>query len=237
MLKVLVSALACAALLPALASAEPASPQGAAAIIAKQQERVQADVVSALLCTVPLHSPEKTPDGIGAYQYYTSGNGQATCAFYWSPQTGAHNLYLGHLTKFMNKGFEIGFGYPDNDMSLTPINPSSYYTSFVKLFSNGAKDMSTWHAEYLNPFEGGVYTIKNPIWTAYAQAGFEQAKGYPLGESSTSGTFGGICQGCPRQPASPWTHATQTFAQYDANGNVLAYHCACHLSNSTAVWR
>lgn len=233
-LYVLVSAAIAFCALPSLVRAEPASPEGAAAISAKWSAQFNnatgTDLYIRLFCASPAHPAEKTPDGIGAYQFYWSPNGNLDCAFYWSPNTGAHGLWGFFLDKFASLNFEVGVGYPLIDISFTPNAPQSLFTWFSKL-QNGQPQTHLRTAMYMNPVDGDLYAIGQPVEPTWSANGWENGKGYPASDAIPNNTAFSTC----------WSQCSgfnkwQYFEKYGASGNIQGRNCFCFNGTTGGVW-
>ncbi len=116
----------------------------------------------------PISWQASTPDGIGRYQHFSRPGG---ASIYWSPSTGAHEIYGGIRTRWAQLGWERStLGYPVTGEGATPDGIGRYQHFSRK---GGA-------SIYWSP-STGAHEIYGGIRARWAQTGWERGPlGYPV---------------------------------------------------------
>jgi hypothetical protein len=224
----------CSALTVSTAHAEPASPEGEAAIWNKMYSLGWEQY----LCWEPMGTPQKTPDGVGAYLGFWTASGQVLCAIYWSPTTQAHVIYMHLFERFANVGYEVGVGYPVMDPAPTP-DGRAMYTWTQK--PNGELTGIYWNPELggsgYDSFHFTSFTVKPPVVSSWAGHGWETGKGYPATQLMTNNTVGNGCWLTNNTGCTPANYGqVQLFKKYDSAGNVIGQNCACINYGGAVNW-
>jgi hypothetical protein len=118
----------------------------------------------------PTSSEADAPDGVGRYQHFQGGS------IYWTPDTGAHEVYGAIREKWAELGWEQGLGYPLSGEEGTPDGVGRY-----NHFQRGSI--------YWTP-DTGAHEVHGDNREKWAELGWEQGLGYPL--SGEEGTPDGV---------------------------------------------
>ena len=101
-------------------------------------------------------------DGVGFYETYQKGG------IYWSPTTGAHDLYGSILSKYLSLG-TVKFGYPTTNEAADAGN-LGLFSHFSSPTSKGAAVSAIdWTAAH------GAHAVTGPIATLFASKGWEKS--------------------------------------------------------------
>jgi len=111
-----------------------------------------------------------TPDGVGAFQYFTGPEGRG--AIYWSQPSGANAIYGTILDKWSSLGWETGLGYPTRDRA--PTTGQAGRTSTFAQFEGG--EVRSRAAIVSHP-DFGTYAIHGAIHALWSTL---EAPLYPL---------------------------------------------------------
>ncbi|WP_051687755.1 GH25 family lysozyme [Curtobacterium sp. S6] len=142
---------------------------------------------------------------IGGGCFQAVSNGQTV---YWTPNSnGAHTVNTRGAIgqKWIQAGFERGYGYPVNDEQCNLIGGGCF-----QAFSNG-------QTVYWTPNSNGAHTVntRGAIGEKWMQAGFERGYGYPLTEEVCGLVNGGCFQTYSNGHTVYWTpNGTGTHAVY-----------------------
>ncbi len=121
----------------------------------------------------PMTDELTTPDGVGRYNHFAKPDGPAS--IYWSPGTGAHEIYGSIRGKWQEKGWEAGvLGYPTTGETGTPDGVGRF-----NHFSNGG-------SIYYSPGTG-TWEVHGAIHSVWEQLGWETGPlGYPVTDENTT---------------------------------------------------
>jgi uncharacterized protein with LGFP repeats len=120
---------------------------------------------------MPVTDEARSADGRGVYQHFQGGS------IYWTPQTGAWEVFGGIRARWGQLGWEFGIGYPVTGEITTPDRIGRF-----NLFERGAV--------YWSP-STGAHEIRGAIRDRWNRLGHEFGLGYPTtDERSTAGQQG-----------------------------------------------
>jgi len=239
--------------LASVAHAEPAPPEGAAAIEEKWQviQNAGSDASSPLhlihaaqYCAGALTEAQATPDGVGAYRMYANVNtGTRGCGIYWSPGTGAQAIWGSIFDKWSEDGWETNDGYPTMDTDYT--GAFTLYQFFTRLDGNHQPHESLETAIYDSGL--GAWAIRGPrtepwgtptepVLNSWKSTHFEHGYGYPANDSRPNNTIGTTCfprigVGCTNDRFN----RLQEFKKWDSNLSRWRTTCAC-MSGGFIEW-
>ena len=136
----------------------------------------------------PTTDETTTPDGVGRFNHFMAGATTADAAngsIYWTPATGAWEVYGALRAHWADTGWETGpLGYPVTDESTTPDGVGKYnhffknstYAAGTAVPGNGNTSM------YWTPATG-AHAVFGLIRTHWADLGWEtSAVGYPVSD-------------------------------------------------------
>ncbi|WP_052663678.1 GH25 family lysozyme [Psychromicrobium lacuslunae] len=110
--------------------------------------------------------------GGGCYQQYANGN------IYWSAATGAYAVTGPYYSAWGQAGWQKAIGYPTGNVT-------------CGLYGNGCYQPFTGGNIYKSPTTN-AYAVTGPYYSAWGQAGWQKAIGYPTG-NVTCGLYGNGC--------------------------------------------
>jgi glucose/arabinose dehydrogenase len=121
----------------------------------------------------PVTDELTTPDGVGRYNHFAKADGPAS--IYWSPGTGAHEIFGSIRAKWAEKGWEAGvLGYPTTGENGTPDGMGRY-----NHFSKGG-------SIYYSP-GSGTWEVHGAIRSLWEQLRWETGPlGYPVTDETTT---------------------------------------------------
>jgi hypothetical protein len=119
---------------------------------------------------LPVTSETGTPDGVGRYNHFTGGG-----SIYWSPSTGAHEVYGDIRTRWAAMGWER-VGYPTTGETGTPDGVGRFnHFGGLSIYWTG---------------NTGAHEVHGSIRDKWAATGWENGVGYPT--TDESGTPDGV---------------------------------------------
>ncbi|UGQ12048.1 NucA/NucB deoxyribonuclease domain-containing protein [Yinghuangia sp. ASG 101] len=113
-----------------------------------------------------------TPDGTGRYNHFKMRDG-GDASIYWTLSLGAHSIQGDIRSKWAEKGWELGIGYPTTDETATPDGVGRY-----NHFTNNA-------SIYWTP-NTGAHSVQGDIRGRWAASGWELGIGYPTTDETAT---------------------------------------------------